>query len=436
MYGRISRPLKEAGRSQAEILKVTEAVATAFRVSGASAQEAENGVIQFAQALGAGALRGDEFNSVAEQAPRLMQALADSLGVPIGALKEMATQGLLTADVVTDALTGQLEVLRKEAESLPETVGGAMTALADKWNEAIGQADVQPLIDAINQLGETVSDPGTRDSLILLAGALTQLASAAIEAGAATVSFAQDLGYIAARVSGNLLEIDRAAKELEKFEAAANGFGLLDTYMTDEQIAEGLAVWRAYYAALTKEQQGMNAETKFLSEVAAQVQEEVRTREEAARAKHLGNLKALQSQQLADAKAFTKSWVAEEKKAAVEIEQAKKAQLETQKRYADALASLGSGPQGDPSYGQAQTLRQAAKTALSSGDVQGAKSNAQAALKILQELEAAGENTYGFRGFIQSLQAIEQQADQINVDKANASFELAEKKTGPPQKTH
>lgn len=124
LYGRISRPLQEAGRSQKEVLKVTEAVATAFRVSGASAQEAENGVIQFAQALGAGALRGDEFNSVAEQAPRLMQALADGIGVPVGALKEMAAQGLLTAEVVTDALTSQLDVLRAEAESLPKTVGG------------------------------------------------------------------------------------------------------------------------------------------------------------------------------------------------------------------------------------------------------------------------------------------------------------------------
>lgn len=185
LYGRISRPLKEAGRSQEDILKVTEAVATSFRISGASAAEAENGVVQFAQALGSGALRGDEFNSVAEQAPRLMQALADALRVPVGALKEMASQGKLTAAVVTDALTGQLDVLRREAESLPQTVGGAMTALTDDWNEAIGQADVQPLIDAINELGETITDPQTRDSLVLLASALTMVAGAAIEAGPA-----------------------------------------------------------------------------------------------------------------------------------------------------------------------------------------------------------------------------------------------------------
>ncbi|MDV7837632.1 tape measure protein, partial [Pseudomonas aeruginosa] len=93
LYGRISRPLKEAGRTQQDILKVTEAVSASFRVSGASAVEAENGVIQFGQALGAGALRGDEFNSVAEQAPRLMQALADGIGVPTSALKALAAEG-------------------------------------------------------------------------------------------------------------------------------------------------------------------------------------------------------------------------------------------------------------------------------------------------------------------------------------------------------
>ncbi|MFV3334246.1 tape measure protein [Pseudomonas sp. NY15437] len=73
-------------------------------ISGASAEEADASIIQFAQALGAGALRGDEFNSVAEQTPRLMRALADGLGVARGALKQMANDGQLTANVVINAL--------------------------------------------------------------------------------------------------------------------------------------------------------------------------------------------------------------------------------------------------------------------------------------------------------------------------------------------
>ena len=63
-----------------------------------------------AQALGAGALRGEEFNAVNEAAPRLMKALADGLGVPVGKLKQLAEQGLLTTDVVTRALESQADV--------------------------------------------------------------------------------------------------------------------------------------------------------------------------------------------------------------------------------------------------------------------------------------------------------------------------------------
>lgn len=421
LYGRISRPLKEAGRSQADILKVTEAVATSFRISGASAQEAENGVIQFAQALGSGALRGDEFNSVAEQAPRLMQALAAALGVPIGALKEMASQGLLTASVVTDALTGQLEVLRKEAASLPQTVGGAMTALADDWNEAIGQADVQPLIDAINELGKTITDPQTRDSLVLLASALTMVAGAAIEAGAGTVSLAQDLGYIAARITGNVTEVDRAAKELAKFEAAAQGFGMLDLYMTDEQIAKGLADWRAYYAALTEEQNGLNEEMKFLSEVAAAVADQARQNEIDARTKYIGELKTLQESQIKAAEKGAKALVAAEKKANSELAKVRDERKKIEARYKEAQAGLGG--EGDASYGAAQALKVRAREALAARDVEGAQAQAQAALKMLQELAAAGGNTYGFGGFISELEAIELAANDIEQSNAQAKIE-------------
>lgn len=416
LYQRISRPLKEAGRSQKDILAVTEAVATSFRVSGASAQEAENGVIQFAQALGAGALRGDEFNSVAEQAPRLMQALADSLGVPIGALKEMAAQGLLTADVVTSALVEQLDTLRTEAESLPETVGGAMTALTDRWNEAIGKADIQPLVDAIDKLAETVSDPVVADNLVRLAGAIATVGSAAIEAAAGTVAFAKDLGYIAARVSGNLTEIDRATKELEKFEAAANGWGMLDLYMTDERIERGVKEWRAYLNALLENQSGMNAELAFLADVAAAAADAAREKEVSARAKYIGELKAQQDLQIKAAEKAGKDLVAVEKKANSELEKVRTKRLDIEKRYKDALAGMNSG--GEASYGAAQALKYGARQALRAGDVEGAQSQAQAALKMLQDLQAAGANTYGFAGFIGELQDIELAANVIEQSRA------------------
>ena len=419
LYGRISRPLKEAGRSQADILKVTEAVAQSFRISGATAEEAQNGVVQFAQALGSGALRGDEFNSVAEQAPRLMQALAAGIGVPVGALKEMASQGLLTADVVTTALTGQLDVLRAEAKTLPATVGGAMTELSDDWNAAVGQADVQPLIDAIKSLSDTVSDPAVVSGLVSLASAIATTGAVAVEAAAGVGIFAKDLGYIAARVSGNVDEISRADKEIEKLSAAANGIGILDLYMTDEQIAQRLKEWQTYRKALVDDQSGMSDDLRLLGEIAAGVADSARQAEIDAQTKYVGELKALQGQQLDDAKKAIKEQESLQKKA-----QTAKDRIATDRKAIDAkydetksaLSGVGSGP---ASYAGAQALKVNARASLKAGDSASAIKQAEAARQVLLDLQAAGESTYGLAGFADELRGIEQAAKDIEATEAD-----------------
>lgn len=425
LYGRISRPLKEAGRSQSDILKVTEAVATSFRVSGASAVEAENGVIQFAQALGSGALRGDEFNSVAEQAPRLMQALATSIGVPVGALKEMAAQGLLTASVVTDALVGQLDILRREAESLPETVGGAMTALSDRWTEAVGQADVQPLIDAINALGDTLSDPVVIDNLVMLASALATLAGTAVDGASEFVDLGQRIAFIAANSAGLVTELDKVDQQIADLDRSLQGTGLNTTidgllFSTEELQAKRDAL-SAFRAAIVEEQTGMNAELSFLADVAAGAAELARQQEVDQFTKYVGDLKTLQGEQIKAAEKGAKALVAAERKATAELGKVREERLKIEERYRDALAGLGG--EGEASYGAAQSLKVGARQSLANGDIEGAQSQAQAALKMLQELAAAGESTYGFAGFIGELQAIELAANDIEQTNAEAKIQ-------------
>lgn len=415
LYGRISRPLKEAGRSQADILKVTEAVATAFRVSGASAQEAENGVIQFAQALGSGALRGDEFNSVAEQAPRLMQALADSIGVPVGALKEMAAQGLLTASVVTDALVQQLDTLRTEAQSLPETVGGAMTELSDRWNEAIGQADMQPLIEAIQQLGKTLSAPTVVDNLVTLAAALATLAGTVAEGASEFVDLGKRIAFIAANSAGLVTELDQIDQQIADLDKSIKGTGLSTTldgllYSKEELKAKRDALI-AFRSAIVEQQTGLNAEFQFLNEVAASAAELARQQELDSQTKYIGALKKQQDLLVKNAAQGLKALAAEEKKATSELSKIRDERLKIEERYQEAIAGLsGAGP---TSFGAANSLKVAARQALSEGDVEGAQAQAQAALKMIQELAAAGENTFGFQGFINELRDIELAANDL-----------------------
>jgi tape measure domain-containing protein len=427
LYGRISRPLREAGRSQQDILAVTEAVSTSFRVSGATAQEAENGVIQFAQALGAGALRGEEFNSVAEQAPRLMQALADGIGVPVGALKEMAAQGQLTAQVVTDALTGQLETLRQEAESLPDTVGGAMTRLRDALTEALGGTDVQPLIDQIRRLAQTLSDPQVQEGLQIFTGLLVKMGAAATGLVSDFARLGPEFATIAAAVSGNLTELDRLDAKIKMVRSSLESPGPTDsifnflTGATEADLQAELDMLTKARAKLIEQQTGLNEEMQFLADVAQAAAEQARNNEIASYTKYIANIETLRKSQIKAAEEAAKKLVSAEKKALGDIEKVRADRLKIEQRYQEALATLGGS--GQASYGAAQSLKVGARQALQAGDVEGAQRQAQAALKMLQELAAAGENTYGFEGFIKELQAIELAANDIEQTNAEAKLQ-------------
>lgn len=422
LYGRISRPLKEAGRSQADILKVTEAVATSFRVSGASAEEAQNGVIQFAQALGSGALRGDEFNSVAEQAPRLMQALADSIGVPVGALREMAAQGQLTADVVTGALVEQLGTLRKEAETLPETVGGAITVLTDEWNRAIGGTDLQPLIDQINRLSKTLADPELQDSLQFFSGMLIQIGANSTGLLSDAGNLPGDFSTIFSAITGNITELERLDAKIKMLRRSIEAPGPTDRIFnflagdSEEEIKAEIAQLEEARTQLLENKTDLNDLMKSLEEKAAADRAALRQKEIDANTKYIGELKTLQDKQLADVEQQSKALVDAQKKANAELEGVKKARLDIEKRYSTALAELGGT--GNASFASAQALKVGARNALQAGDVEGAQAQAQAALKMLQDLASAGENTYGFGGFIKELEAIELAANDIEQTRA------------------
>ncbi len=141
LFTSIANATKDLGTGQQEQLALTKAIGQAVQISGASAEAAEGAISQLGQALASGALRGDEFNSVNEATPRVMQALADGLGVARGALRGMAEDGKLTSDVLIGALLTQSDRLQEEFSQLPLTVGRAMTDLANQWMIFIGGLD-------------------------------------------------------------------------------------------------------------------------------------------------------------------------------------------------------------------------------------------------------------------------------------------------------
>lgn len=136
LYAVFQRNARELGISQAQAARATETVNKTFQISGASAAEAAGGLRQFLQALQSGQLRGEEFNSVMENAPRLARLLADSLGVTIGQLRAMAKEGEITGDKLVAALTDRkfTDAIDEEFSRLPVTFDQAMQQI---YNAAV-----------------------------------------------------------------------------------------------------------------------------------------------------------------------------------------------------------------------------------------------------------------------------------------------------------
>ncbi len=143
LYANIARNARELGLTQTQVAEVTTSVSQAFLISGASAQEAAQGTRQLIQGLQSGTLRGDEFNSVMENAPRLARLLADSLNVPIGSLRAMAEAGDLTAAKLTSALSDKefTAALDAEFKQLPVTFDQAMTLVQNAAQETFSAFD-------------------------------------------------------------------------------------------------------------------------------------------------------------------------------------------------------------------------------------------------------------------------------------------------------
>ncbi|PUA95527.1 tape measure domain-containing protein [Acidovorax sp. 107] len=140
-YAQIARSTKELGVSQSSLLGIIKTVSQAVTISGGSAQSAQAALVQLSQGFAAGALRGEELNSVMEQTPRLAQAIADGLGVGIGKLREMGQAGELTAEKVLGALEKSAAKVEAEFGKMAVTVEQASTQAANSVLRLVGAFD-------------------------------------------------------------------------------------------------------------------------------------------------------------------------------------------------------------------------------------------------------------------------------------------------------
>ena len=154
LYTRLSRATSEMGLSQTELLGITETINQSFAVSGATAAEAAAAITQLSQGLAAGALRGDEFNSVAEQAPGIMRAIAESLNMTTGELRSFAAEGGITAEIVVNALQGASDSIADDFGKSVQTFGQSMQIAQNNMLEFVGGSDL--VVSSIGAAGQAL----------------------------------------------------------------------------------------------------------------------------------------------------------------------------------------------------------------------------------------------------------------------------------------
>lgn len=172
LFTKLAAAGKDLGFGNEQALKLTETINQSIQLSGASADASKAAITQLIQGLQSGVLRGDEFNSVMEQSPRLATALADGLGVTIGALRKMAEEGKLTSATIINALKSQSAVIDGEFGKLPVTVGRSMQNLSTEFTKFIGETN--------KAWGGTEKLAG---AITILANNLDTVATVAVKAG-------------------------------------------------------------------------------------------------------------------------------------------------------------------------------------------------------------------------------------------------------------
>lgn len=325
-------------------------------------------------------------------------------------MEALANDASLLAPLLINSAAGY-RALREEAEKLGLILDAETVAQAQAFersmmtlgavSEGAGKQITAELLPALNDMTGLMVDvakEGEYSAKVaqVLGFGMKVLASAVIIAGDGFGALGRFIGGAAAAA---------AAAATGDFAQAADVFRMIgednarNTSIAMERVKK---LWSGGYGEVGRDAARVN---ELLSGSAGKTGSRV--------VKATEDMKEAYKSLSADAKKAISSITAEERKALAAVEKVRSERISIEERYATAIAKLGGAGAGGASYGAAQSLKAGARQALQAGDIEGAKRQAQQALQMLLDLQAAGENTYGFSGFAKELQAIEMQANAI-----------------------
>lgn len=243
VVARFGNNAKDAFSSSEEVVAFADLIQKQMTIAGASTQEAANAELQLSQALGSGVLRGDELNSIFEQAPNLIQNIADYLDVPIGKIREMAADGELSADVVKAAIFSAADDINSKFNEMPMTWGQIWQSMQNTALIAF-----QPVLQRLNDLANSEAFQtfiqGAIEAMATLANILLNVFDLAVSIG----TFIGDNWSIIAPIVYGIVAALTAYIAISAIVAAINGV---------KAAAQMMATSTTF--AETAAQQGLNA---------------------------------------------------------------------------------------------------------------------------------------------------------------------------------
>ena len=250
VVARFGNNAKDAFSSSEEVVAFADLIQKQMTIAGASTQEAANAELQLSQALGSGVLRGDELNSIFEQAPNLIQNIADYLDVPIGEIREMAADGELSADVVKAAIFSAADDINSKFNEMPMTWGQIWQSMQNTALIAF-----QPVLQRLNDLANSEAFQtfiqGAIEAMATLANILLNVFDLAVSIG----TFIGDNWSIIAPIVYGIVAALTAYIAISAIVAAINGVMAMAEGV--KAAAQMMATGATF--AETAAQQGLNA---------------------------------------------------------------------------------------------------------------------------------------------------------------------------------
>lgn len=220
---------KSAFSGNDELIGFMEQINKQFVIGGASAQGQAAAMLQLTQAMGAGALRGEELNSILENAPGIARAIEQYMGVAEGSIKKYAEQGLITAEVVKNAMFAAADETNAKFESMPKTWGQIWISMQNK-----ALSIFSPILNKINQIANSSRFETVTDGIINALAAVASVATVVLDLLISGASFVVDnWNWIAPIILG----VAAAYLVLH---------GAIGAYNTVQAISNGLKAWAAF----------------------------------------------------------------------------------------------------------------------------------------------------------------------------------------------